>query len=49
MTKIQIARIRPKVLTPFSALEEAKRTKYPIVTQKVAGTRLIKKHIGVAR
>jgi hypothetical protein len=45
MIKIQIARIRPKLRIPPSALLDEKRTKYPTIARTVAGIRLKTKHI----
>src|SRR6478752_2583114 len=41
ITKSQIAKTLPNVLIPSSAFDAANSTKYPIVTQIVAGMRLI--------
>jgi hypothetical protein len=46
ITKSQIAKTLPNVLIPSSAFDAANSTKYPIVTQIVAGMRLKKKHMG---
>ena len=42
------ASILPNLLIPPSALVEEKRTKYPTTTQKVAGIKLMKKHIAAS-
>jgi hypothetical protein len=45
ITKIQIAKTWPNILIPLLALADENNTKYPRITQPVAGMRLIKKHI----
>jgi hypothetical protein len=47
ITKAQIARPRPRLLTKPSAFVDEKKTKYPTIAQNVAGTKLTKKHISL--
>jgi hypothetical protein len=47
ITKSQIAKTLPNVLIPSSAFDAANSTKYPTVTQIVAGMRLKKKHMAI--
>jgi hypothetical protein len=45
ITKSQTANTRPNILIPLSAFDAVNSTKYPMVTQIVAGMKLKKKHM----